>query len=48
MVGAAIAFGERLDQGFSTSAPVMLSVPLLILLALGGACVATGLPLGTS
>lgn len=44
MVAAAIAFGERIDSGFSTSAPVLLSVPLLILLALGGACVATGLP----
>jgi hypothetical protein len=44
MVVAAIAFGERIDRGLSTSAPVLLSVPLLILLALGGACVATGLP----
>ena len=47
MVGAAVAFGDRVDRGLSASVPVMLSVPLLILLALGGACVATGLPLGT-
>ncbi len=44
MVGAAMAFGERIDEGLSNSAPVLLSVPLLILLALGGACIATGLP----
>ena len=47
-VGAAIAFGDRVDRGLSTSLPVLLSVPILIILALGGACVATGLPLGTS
>jgi hypothetical protein len=46
MAGAAIAFGDRIDRGLSTSLPVMLSVPLLILLAIGGTCIATGLPLG--
>ena len=48
MVSAVVAFGERIDTGLSTSAPVLLSVPLLILLALGGACVATGLPIPLS
>jgi hypothetical protein len=45
IIGAAIAFGDRFGRAFSTSAPVILSIPLLILLALGGACVATGLPI---
>ena len=43
LVVAAIALGSRLDR-LSASMPVMLSVPILIALALGGACVATGIP----
>lgn len=45
MIAAALVFGPRIDSWLSTSTPLLLSVPLLILLALGGACVASGLPI---
>jgi drug/metabolite transporter (DMT)-like permease len=44
MVGAAVAFGHRLAEGFGALPIVLYSVPLLMLLAIGGTCVATGLP----
>jgi hypothetical protein len=44
-VVGAILFSNRVGRDVSTSMPVLLSIPLLILLAIGGACVATGFPI---
>jgi len=44
LVFAAASYGERIRMGPSTE--LLMIVPLLLLLAIGGACLATGLPLG--
>ena len=45
VMAAAFRFGGQVAPAMSTSLPVLLSVPLLIVLALGGMCIATGLPI---
>ena len=47
LVVAAVVLGSRIERQVSNAMPILLAVPVLILLALGGACVATGLPFGT-
>ena len=46
LVVAAIVLGSRMERQLSNAMPILLAVPVLIILALGGACVATGLPFG--
>jgi hypothetical protein len=45
MAAGPIFVGSQRGAQFGQSAAVLLSIPLLILFAIGGACVATGLPL---
>lgn len=45
MVVGALAFGGGFGREVGPSIPVLLSVPLLLLVALAGTCIATGIPI---